>query len=152
PPPPFSLDSTREFCFAVAAACGAGEEMADCWTSRYADLETQWQALAARAAHYRVALVSDHPNWPARLWARLGVPLLETLRQMQFGIEVLVYSASGTAVAQGSDPEVRVRPFTTPAELTSLLRESEAALVYSEIRYDRRVTRTGHASVSLEDF
>ena len=152
PPPPFSLAAAREFCITVATACGRADGLQLCWDARYGGLDVRWQELAARAARYRIAVVSDHCAWDTRLWMRLGVPLLETLRAMQFGIEVLVYATDGEVVAESRDPEIRVRRFTSQAELTALLRDSDAALVYSEMRYDPRVTRTGHASVSLEDF
>ncbi len=152
PPPPFGFEATRAFCFGVAAACGVEEAMQRYWNERYAGLASPWQMLTARASRYRVALVSDHPDWKARLWSRLGVPLLETLRAMHFGVDVFAFASPGAAVAQSSDAGIRVRPFTSEPELTALLRASDAPLVYSEIRYDPRVTRTGHASVSLEDF
>jgi hypothetical protein len=152
PPPPFGFEATRAFCFGVAAACGVEEEMQRYWNERYAPLESRWRTLVARASRYRVAFVSDHPDWKARLWTRLGVPLLETIRAMHFDVEVLAYASDGAAVAESIDPGILVRRFTSEEELTMLLRESAAPLVYSEIRYDPRVTRTGHASVSLEDF
>lgn len=152
PPPPFGFEATRAFFDTVGAACGARDRVREFWGERYGALEERWRTGVERASRYQVLLVSDRADWKARLWARLGLPLMDTLLGMGFGIDVLAYVGAGEEVAESSDPRISVRTFSTREELADRLLESRAPLAYSDQRFDPRLTRSGHACLSLEDF
>lgn len=152
PPPPFGPEASRRFCREVAEALGRADEFDRCWDERRAVWASRWEALVERARGYRVGFVIERSDWRSRVDRRFGVPLLEAVRAMGFGVDLFVFARAGEAVADPDDPDVRVRPYATPEALEALLREPGVALVYSELRYDRRIPRTGHASFSLEEF
>ena len=88
----------------------------------------------------------------------MGIPVLDVLREMGFGIDLLVRAASGKdedarklvgpLAAEGD----RISAFATPADLGRLLRESEAQAFYSEVFFDRRLTRSGKGQFSTQVF
>ncbi len=152
PPPPFGPEASRRFCREIADALGRAEAFDQCWEARRAFWASTWEALVERAKEYRVGFVIERADWRSRVERRFGVPLLDAVRAMGFGVDLYVFAREGEAVAESDDAGVRVRPYGTPEALEALLREPGVALVYSELRYDRRIPRTGHASFSLEEF
>lgn len=152
PPPPFGPEASRRFCREIAEALGRADDFDRCWDARRPFWAPRWEALVERARGYRVGFVVDRADWRSRVERRVGVPLLDAVRAMGFGVDLYVFVRDGEAVAEPDDAGVRVSPYATPEGLEALLREPGVALVYSELRYDRRLPRTGHASFSLEEF
>jgi hypothetical protein len=150
---PFGLEGTMAWLRAIGEAVGRSEAVEGVIAQELAAIEPSWSALSARARRYRVGFVIDQPNWrsaldPAR---SLGVPMLPMLREMGFGVDVLIYDPGG-ARHEAREAGVRVRSFRTCVELDALLREPETVLWYSEMLYERRVTRTGNSPFSLRQF
>lgn len=150
---PFGLAGTMAWLRAIGEATGRSEAIEGVIATELAEIEPSWNALSARARRYRVGFVIDQPNWrsaldPAR---SLGLPMLPMLLEMGFGVDVLVYDQSGKR-HEAREPGVRVRSFRTVTELDKLLREPETVLWYSEMLYERRVTRTGNSPFSLRQF
>lgn len=150
---PFGIEGTTRWLRAIGEAVGRRDAVDELLTAEMATIEPSWRALSARARRYRVGFVIDQPNWRAALEpARsLGVPMLPMLREMGFGIDVLVYNQSGSR-PEANEAGVRVRSFRDCAELDTLLREPDTVLWYSEMLYERRVTRTGNSPFSLRQF
>lgn len=157
---PFGLAGTRRWLRAVAVAAGRAVAMDAVIEERLAALAPDFRALRARARRYRVGFVVDHPDWQAALAPRrsVGVPMLALLREMGFGVDVLVYQRPGVpapspatqAVADARTP--RIRRYRDRAELERLLAEPGVVAWYSELRYDRRLTRSGKNPFSLQQF
>ena len=91
-----------------------------------------------------------------RLW--MGIPVLDALREMGFGLDLLVRAASGKdedarklVGALGAEGDC-IATFATPADLGLFLRESEAQAFYSEVFFDRRLTRSGKGQFSTQVF
>jgi len=152
---PFGLEGTARWLRAIGDAIGRRDAVEVALTEELDRLGPRWRELTARARRYRVGFVVDQPNWRAALApARsLGVPILAMLREMGFGVDVLVYTGAGAAPREPStSPGVCVKTFRTCAELDAGLREAEAVLWYSELLYEQRLTRNGRNPFSLRQF
>ncbi|MCA9691222.1 MAG: hypothetical protein KC636_16585 [Myxococcales bacterium] len=155
PRPPFGLAASRAWLLEIAGALGREAAMEQVWTERcdHASLESRWQALRRRAGGYRLGFICDDVEWRASLSARrcMGAPLLDAIREMGFGgVDVLVY----TGLRRAADPEDRwitLRPYQSRAELVARVTASPAVAFYSEMYFDRRLTRCGKNIFSLRD-
>ena len=121
-------------------------------------LRLRWDALRARARLLRVGFVIDHGNWRAALSTQrsLGVPMLEMLVEMGFGVDILAYagdrSPSSQALAEERFDSIRVRRYRDVDELDRHLGDPRVAAWYSELHYDRRLTRNGKNAFSMRQF
>jgi nitrogenase molybdenum-iron protein alpha/beta subunit len=154
PPSPYGVAGCCRWLRAVAAASGRGEAMETVIAARLDELRPRWQALRARARRYRVGFIVDHPSWravldPAR---SVGVPMLPMLLEMGFGVEVLIYVRPGADEPEPEPGLVRVRSYRSCAELDALLAEPGVVAWYSELHYERRLTRKGKNPFSLRQF
>jgi hypothetical protein len=157
PPPPFGLEGSRAWLAAVAGALGRGERFEQVWADRCAPVRAEWEALCAEARGYRLGFIVDDRSLekiadPRRL---MGIPVLDVLREMGFGLDVLAYRAPGAAAPRSpllALPGVALLPFASRAELEEQLRSSEAVAFYSELHFDRRLSRTGKNLFSMKDF
>jgi hypothetical protein len=155
PGAPFGLDGTSRWLRAIGEALGRSDAIEQVLVAELDALAPAWRELSTRAARYRVGFVVDQPNWRAALapTRSIGVPMLPMLREMGFGVDVLVHSPAEKPVKpEDLGPGIRVRGFRSCAELEAGLRESEAVLWYSEMLYERRLTRTGNNPFSLRQF
>jgi hypothetical protein len=156
PGAPFGLDGSSRWLRAIGEAVGRSDAIEDVLGAELDTITPQWRTLGARARRYRIGFVVDQPNWRAALapTRTLGVPMLPMLREMGFGIDVLVHSgaSAGAGKREQLGPDIRVRSFRSCAELDAQLREDETVLWYSEMLYERRLTRTGNNPFSLRQF
>ena len=150
---PFGLEGTASWLRGIGDAVGRRDAVEELIASELADIEPSWSALSDRARRYRVGFVIDQPSWRSALdpSRSLGVPMLPMLREMGFGVDVLIFNQTGARCDVGEEG-VRVRSFRGCAELDALLREPETVLWYSEMQYERRLTRTGNNPFSLRQF
>jgi hypothetical protein len=151
PTAPFGPEGSRLFCREIADALGMAEAFDARWEEGRAAWAPRWDALVERAKGYRAGFVVERADWGSRIERRMGVPLLDAVRAMGFGVDVYAWVRPGEDVREPDDPDVRVHRYATQDELEALLKSSPAAIFYSEMRYDRRLPRTGHASFSLEE-
>jgi hypothetical protein len=96
------------------------------------------QRLAFVVEPAQIARLTD----PGRFW---GVPAVAFLRELGFGVDVLVYE---------SGPPLRppLSGFRTPEDLAQELRDGRFSAVYSEYFFDRRLVAAGKAQFSLSCF
>lgn len=154
PGAPFGVDGTCVWLRAIGEAVGRSEAVEKALDAELREVAPQWRALRARAQRYRVGFIIEQSNWRAVLNPNrsLGVPMLAMLREMGFGIDVLVYAGTGAAERDEVQAGVRVRSFRSCAELDARLGETEVVAWYSEMLYDRRLTRNGKNPFSLRQF
>lgn len=82
--------------------------------------------------------------------------MLPLVEEMGFGVDLLLFEGEGAAQAPaGHDPSAggtrRVDRFRTPEELAVLLRAAEAPAFFSELSFDRRLSRSGEGRFSLAE-
>ncbi|MBI2384855.1 MAG: AAA family ATPase [Elusimicrobia bacterium] len=150
PESPYGLLGTRNWLKAVAAAAGRPERFEEAFGERYRGLRRTWRALRASAARHRLAFVIPEADAAALSDGRSlgGLPLLPMVREMGFGVELLLWSPSPS-----SRPAVPgVKRFNTPEELDRLLSEGDFSAVYSDVCHDRRLLRNGKSRFSRAAF
>ncbi|HVI03676.1 MAG TPA: nitrogenase component 1 [Enhygromyxa sp.] len=146
---PFGVDGTARWLRAVGEALGRGDAIEAVLAEELASIGSSWRSLSARARRRRVGFVIEHPDWRAALAPSrsMGVPIVAMLREMGFGVDILAFNGAGAV-----EGDVRIDGFRSPAELEVKLREGDAAIWYSEMLYERRLTRTGKTPFSLRQF
>lgn len=154
PPPPFGVAGTRRWLMAIAEACGRGDAMRSVLDEALAELLPRWHALQRRARRYRLGFVVEQPRWQTTFSVerKLGVPLLELITEMGFGIDILVFADAGARRDETRYDSIRIRPYSTCDELDAALADDAVAAWYTEMHYDRRLTRNGKAPFSMRQF
>ncbi|MCA9696587.1 MAG: hypothetical protein KC431_03595, partial [Myxococcales bacterium] len=155
PPAPFGLDSSRRWLLAIGAAMGRRAEVEAALDSRLEHIAGRWRALQARARQLRVGFVVEHGHWRSALSARrsLGLPMLEVVSEMGFGVDILAYAGGrGQLPAEQRFDDIRVRWYRSVDELDALLADEQVAAWYSELHYDRRISRNGKNTFSMREF
>jgi hypothetical protein len=147
---PFGVRGTRRWMLAIAEALGRQAEMAAVLEQAWTELAPRWAAAHERARRHRLGFVVEQPSWQLALAARrlFGVPLVEMLSEMGFGVEVLAFAGTVPVQDQRFDG-VHVRSYGDCRELADLLAADEVSAWYSDLHYDRRLTRSGKNSFSL---
>ncbi len=148
PPGPFGMEGARGWLAAIADALGRRKVFDAVWSRRFRAVEDTWEEKRREARGFvlgenGVAKLAD----PAKL---MGIPMIPMLREMGFGIDLLLYDTGPSP--QPKEDGLRVSHFSTPDDLTDALRESPAVAIYSELYFDRRLTRTGKNIFSSNDF
>ena len=83
----------------------------------------------------------------------LGVPMVEMLVEMGFGVEILAYTGGrGLELPRERFERIHVRGYRSLEELDAALAEPGVAAWYSEMNYDRRLSRKGKNSFSMRQF
>lgn len=150
---PAGPSGCRRWLLGIAEALGRREAMQALVDARWSALEPRWRAASARACRHRLGFVVDHAGWMRTLAARrsFGISLLEVLREMGFEIEVLAFAGT-TEVPEQQLDGVRVRGYRERDELAEMLRSGGVSAWYSELFYERRLTRSGTNAFSLRPF
>lgn len=141
---PYGIEGARRWLCALAAPFGLKEKAGAVFEKTLDPLASDWGRAQEEARGHRLAFVVD-PAHIARLTepkGLCGVPVVRTLREMGFGVEVLLYG-EGRASLPG---------FKTPEELEARLRRGSFEAVYSEYFFDERLTRAGKSQFSLSCF
>jgi hypothetical protein len=153
PPLPFGVAGCRAWLVSVATAVGKEAGLDELWQERWAPEAPRWSRLTAEARAHRLGFVVDRHAAELLLHPEksTGVPVLATVQEMGFGLELLCYGAGSDAAPMASLPGHQ-DVFHDVAELEARLRESPATAFYSELTYDRRLSRCGKARFSVADF
>jgi hypothetical protein len=155
PPPPYGFESTRRWLLSIGAAVDRRDAVEAEIAVLVAKLGPRWELLRGRARQLRVGFVIEHGNWRSALSTQrsLGVPMLELLSEMGFGIQILAYAGERT---RAPEPErfddIHVRWYRNVEELDDQLADPRVAAWYSEMYFDRRLTRNGKNSFSMRQF
>jgi hypothetical protein len=158
PAAPYGIDGTRRWLRALAEACEIGGADARI-ESLAAPFAERWERLRARVADTKLLLVARDFEIDQLLDARFnyGVPLLETLREMGFALEVLVGSTDPLVTDWARERLSRAGEgapgtFSDRDGMQRLLAESRAAAIYSNLFFDWRASGAGKATFSLQHF
>ena len=151
-PPPFGMQGTRRWLEVIAQDFGKQAEVDRAVRALEAPLAPRWEALRDEARGHRLAFVVDRADLmrlttPERM---AGKPVVPMLAEMGFGLELFMHAeAHGEGLAELARERLGVdhvvRPVADRDGLSRALRESSASAVYSEIFFDRRLTRAGKA-------
>ena len=146
-PAPYGLTGTRLWLEAVAGEFGLARQARAACAKAAAPLRPAWDLARGEAAGRGLAFVVDAARMrrltdPAQ---SCGVPLLKLLREMGFGVQVLCHGPARKS-------EGPLSFFSTPSELSALLRQEAFQAVYSEYAYDTRLASAGKAQFSLDGF
>jgi hypothetical protein len=158
PPAPYGRGGTLRWLSAVASALGVEVDMERELRDRLHDHDVRLEALRSRASTHRIGFVvrDDEAFLLTRPEKTSGVPLVPLVREMGFGVRVLLH-VSGT----GSSVEAEIRALLDhePDAVVILGSSSElrdaldgVSAVYSEHFFDRRLTSAGLASFSGQHF
>ncbi|PRP94279.1 nitrogenase component 1 [Enhygromyxa salina] len=153
--PPFGLAGTRQWLSSIGAAVDRRAEVEAEIDAMMTGVYGRWQLLRGRAQQLRVGFVIEHGNWRSALSIQrsLGVPMLELLSEMGFGVDVLAYCGERTSPpASERYDNIHVRWYRTVEELDVQLADDRVAAWYSELHYDRRLTRNGKNTFSMRQF
>jgi hypothetical protein len=152
PSAPFGVAGSRAWLEAVSSALGKQEGLEELWRQAWEPLAERWTRLCAGARAERLGFVVDRRSATGLLSPNQGsgVPVLALLEEMGFALEFLCWAGEGDDW-QDALPGAR-RAFADAAELEAGLRASAATAFYSELTFDRRLSRTGKARFSVADF
>jgi len=162
PTAPYGVRYTRQWLWEVASALGRPREAFEAaWQAKARSFEVEWERLRTQVGGYRLGFVVDEARIrlfaEPRLW--MGIPVVDVVREMGFGLDLLVRVAPGRsqvdAVRMLGDlggEGCRVSAFSSPTELGRLLNDSEAQAFYSDVYFDRRLTRSGKGQFSTQLF
>ena len=153
-PAPYGVRNTRRCLETIARRTGTHDAFLTAWRRRWAVVKDEWRELRRQAQGYRLAFVVHGTQRLSDPVLSRGIPFIPLLREMGFGVDVLVLS--GGEEPSGSPPDtidgVRLFPFSTPGELERLLREVEFRAVFSDIFFDWRLTEAGKSQFSQRHF
>jgi hypothetical protein len=106
PTAPYGVRHTRQWLWEVASSLGRSREAFEAaWDGVARSFDEEWARLRKQAVGYRLGFVVDEQRLQMfaepRLW--MGIPILDVLREMGFGLELLV------RVGQGRSERLRRR-------------------------------------------
>lgn len=154
PRSPFGVEASLKWLREVAAAVGRSDALEALLERRWRPLEQHWERLRREARGQRLGIVAD-AAWLERMRRPdefQGVPVLEMLAEMGFGLDLLLHRPADEQPAKIEGlpfEDVRVLHFSTPADLELLMRSSDAQAFYSDMYFDQRLTRVGKNHFSL---
>jgi hypothetical protein len=163
PPAPYGVRATERWLAAVAKAVSAEADAAAIVERAAAPHREALAAIRAEAADHRLGfvVVADEVHRlcdPAGTW---GVPLVELLEELGFGIDVMIragdrqtaHAAARSVHATFRDPARHtIKAFADQARLAMLLENGAFDAIYSDHLFDRRITSAGKAQFSLQEF
>lgn len=167
PPSPYGVKGVRAWLAAVLDVLGLEVDMDTLWDQLCtAKFRERWTELCNAAGDHWLGFVIGPPEKaissftdPARTW---GVPLLEVVGEAGFGLELFVgpmSDASDVAAVEAiertfgeSHKRLAVRAFSNSDELLDELRESRCEAVFTNYFFDRRITGSGKAAFSTQDY
>lgn len=163
PQAPYGFQGTRRWLEAIAGELGCSADLDATWERHIEPEQERWERLRSRAREHRLGIVvRDEESFflttPGRSW---GVPLLETIEEMGFGIDVLI-RVGNPEVARRTAGLVRkmlrepsrhsIRAFDSFEFLRERLRQSEARAFLSYHFFDWRLSEAGKGAFSIQHF
>ncbi len=161
PAAPFGIARTWSWLESVSEAAGRKKQFEEFRIKNFDAIAGRWAASTIESRNHRLCfIVKDHEieklDDTGNTW---GVPLLPVVREMGFGVELLVHSktratpnipVSISKIMETTRGNIRV--FRNYEELSALLGSEDFQAVYSDVYYDRRLTRNGKARFSIDFF
>ncbi len=161
PTAPVGIAGTKRWLREVLEALGlSGADKV--FEERLEPLRERWDRLKNDASKHRLGLVVrarevHNITEPATTW---GIPLVETLEEMGFGLDILlmfeqpedVQVAKKVHEALSIPERHSIKGFDTFERMQSQLESMEADAVFTHHTYDWRVTQAGKNMFSLQHF
>jgi hypothetical protein len=164
---PYGYHGTKRWLEDVLALLDppSGDDIDGILADFFAPWRSHYDALCREAARHRLGFVVPCDGLhllldAAHTW---GIPLLETVREFGFGVDVFVGGRHPDEVARALATLAReapahwqanweLRPFLSLAELLAALAASPAAAVFSHYVFDWRLSRSGKMPFSTVEF
>lgn len=148
--PPYGPERSRRWLADIVRELGITADVDAVFNSAWEPFSAPWERLKTRAQNQCLGFVLNRRA--AELLRdpplTVGVPVLALLDEMGFGLDLLLHEdVEDAAELPGTQTH-----FSTAEELAAQLRESRATAFYSELYYDRRLSRSGKAQFSITDF
>ncbi len=153
PPLPYGVAGSRAWLASVAGALGKEGGLESLWEAQWAPHEDSWSQLTTMAGDHCLGFVVDRHGAELLLHPQksTGVPMLAVLQEMGFELELLCYEGERDSAPLAALLG-HVLVFHDVAELEARLRASAATAFYSELTFDRRLSRCGKAQFSVAAF
>lgn len=163
---PWGVEYTDRWLSAISSARGNGElTLEQLEDLRLRHLPTDWYTLKERAKAHRIGFIMSLSYMVEKgSHIRYGLPVVEFLREMGFGVDLVVMPPRGRSFAPVSrftlerwsvtpegDDRVRLIQGHPGQSLGELLSSSAAVVFYSEFKADERILRVGKQPFSRED-
>jgi len=163
PPAPYGWDGTKEWLVAIASQFGLEKRAREVFDEYVEKSSLRYSALKEQASDLRLGFVvrDDQAYYltsPPSTW---GIPLLSSLEEMGFGIDILV-RVSEAEVAQEAARSIRnafrqparhsIRAFDSFAFLRQRLMDSPAQAFLSYHFFDWRLSEAGKGFFSTQHF
>lgn len=159
PPAPYGFDATARWFAQVATALQVDLEHHDGYRAAVASHQLELDTLREQASSYRVGLVVAPADLealqrPAHFF--YAIDIVGLLEEMGFGIEFCVTRAPDRARAQAKIARLLKEPsrhhttfVATLQDTRRWLRDTPCRCIYSDIKHDHRLLRSGKAGFSL---
>ncbi|TNF29564.1 MAG: hypothetical protein EP329_15430 [Deltaproteobacteria bacterium] len=161
PPSPYGIAGTHAFLRDIVTAIGREDRLAELDALRDAFVAAEWAPRVAEARKHRLGLVCELHQF-RRLWdaaASWGLPILSTLHEMGFGLDVaviappeLVDDAARAEVAAHLPEGTSLTWVAAEPELDAWLEAGTFGPVFSEYFFDSRLIRRRHVPFSGQAF
>jgi hypothetical protein len=162
PPAPFGLAGTVRWVGEVAAFFGI-TETGEVLKAKVEDIQQKRGSLHQEAGRFKLGFIirSDETHLltnPATSW---GVPLIEMLEELGFGLEIYIKVADRESARRSSHQVYDafrerdrhlIKAFDSMAGMNQRISESRAAAFFSSHFYDWRLTSAGKNMFSLQHF
>lgn len=163
PDAPYGFPGTTRWYRAVAEPAGLAGRVDAMVAARTAPLRARFDALVAKANAYSLTIAARDYEVQHLTESKYtyGVPVLETLAEMGFGVELLIMKTDPKMTAWAEERvrealrpgwRTEVRWFESFDELMGRLLESPSRAVFSNLFFDWRATSTGKSTFSLQHF
>lgn len=163
-PAPFGIADTREYVLTAVRPFGpeAEEKAFRRLDAELEKLRAKWEALSREASKYRVAFVVEADNIPQVLRPEFltGIPVARIVAEMGFSADFLVHAPGGRLPKEAEELKKQAW-FKTPPSVTGFsdreglrqaLEDGTFRSVYSDIFFDRRISRAGKTQFSMRTF
>jgi len=161
PPSPYGIAGTHAFVRAILMALGREDRLAELDARRDAFVASEWAPRVAQARQHRLGLVCELHQY-RRLWdaaASWGLPIVGTLHEMGFGLDVAVIAPPDAVDDEVRDEVASRLPegasltwVSVEPELNAWLEAGTFGPVFSEYFFDNRLIRRRHVPFSGQAF
>jgi hypothetical protein len=159
PPAPHGMEASVSWLESVARELGIDPGRRRKWKACCRDGRESWDRLVARVGEYRIGFVLDPRDIDFLLapsaWL-FGLPMVEMLEEMGFGVDVLVRKPCDEADCRERLARLVREPDTLSIDFAARdedvdrwLETSPCRCVYSDLKNDVRITSRGKAPFSI---
>lgn len=163
PLPPYGFAGSRAWLAAIVDALGLDTDVDGAFETLAAPHRERWEALVGEASTYRLALVvraseTHYLTNPTNAW---GVPLVATLEEMGFSLDILLKVDSRDEAAKaakevheacGTPERHTIKGFNSLEMLNSRLKDASSHGILTYHTFDWRATQAGMNVFSLHQF